>query len=82
MNGGILNVSRGSKEEPKVVILRYKGGKAEEKPIVLVGKGVTFDSGGISIKPSEKMEDMKYDKSGAATGDSNCICCCQLTSYH
>jgi leucyl aminopeptidase len=64
--GGILNVSRGSKEEPKVVILRYKGGKAEDKPIVLVGKGVTFDSGGISIKPSEKMEDMKYDKSGAA----------------
>lgn len=64
--GGILNVSKGSKEEPKVVILRYRGGKADEKPIVLVGKGVTFDSGGISLKPSEKMEEMKYDKSGAA----------------
>jgi len=63
---GILNVSRGSREEPKVVILRYRGGKADDKPIVLVGKGVTFDSGGISIKASEKMEDMKYDKSGAA----------------
>jgi leucyl aminopeptidase len=64
--GGVLSVSKGSKEEPKVVILRYRGGKAGEKPIVLVGKGVTFDSGGISLKPSEKMEDMKYDKAGAA----------------
>jgi leucyl aminopeptidase len=63
---GVLSVSRGSREEPKVVILRYRGGKADGKPIVLVGKGVTFDSGGISIKPSEKMEDMKYDKAGAA----------------
>ncbi len=63
---GVLSVGKGSKEEPKVVILRYRGGKADEKPIVLVGKGVTFDSGGISIKPSEKMEDMKYDKAGAA----------------
>ena len=63
---GVLSVSRGSREEPKVVILRYRGGKEGEKPIVLVGKGVTFDSGGISIKPSEKMEDMKYDKAGAA----------------
>ena len=63
---GVLSVSRGSREEPKVVILRYRGGRADEKPIVLVGKGVTFDSGGISIKPSEKMEDMKYDKAGAA----------------
>jgi len=63
---GVLNVGKGSKEEPKVVILRYKGGKPDEKPIVLVGKGVTFDSGGISLKPSEKMEDMKYDKAGAA----------------
>jgi len=63
---GVLSVSRGSREEPKVVILRYRGGKEGEKPIVLVGKGVTFDSGGISLKPSEKMEDMKYDKAGAA----------------
>jgi len=63
---GVLSVGKGSREEPKVVILRYKGGKPDEKPIVLVGKGVTFDSGGISLKPSEKMEDMKYDKAGAA----------------
>ncbi len=63
---GILNVSKGSGEEPKVVILSFRGGREEDKPIILVGKGVTFDSGGISIKPSEKMEDMKYDKSGAA----------------
>jgi len=63
--GGILGVSRGSQQPPRLVILEYRGG-GDSKPIVLVGKGVTFDSGGISIKPSEKMEEMKYDKSGAA----------------
>ncbi len=63
--GGILAVSRGSNEPPKMVVLEYNGGGGE-KPVVIVGKGVTFDSGGISIKPSEKMDEMKYDKSGAA----------------
>ena len=62
-----LAVSQGSAEEPKFITMSYNGGKANQKPIVLVGKGVTFDSGGISIKPKERMEEMKYDMLGAAT---------------
>lgn len=62
-----LSVSQGSKEEAKMITMSYKGGKSTDKPIVLVGKGVTFDSGGISIKPSANMESMKYDMMGAAT---------------
>ena len=64
--GGIINVSKGSNQPPKLVILEHKGG-GTARPIVLVGKGITFDSGGISLKPSEKMEEMKHDKAGAAT---------------
>ncbi len=62
--GGLLCVAQGSAEEPKFIVLEYEG--AAGAPIVLVGKGVTFDTGGISIKPADKMEDMKYDMSGAA----------------
>ncbi|MBY0379082.1 MAG: hypothetical protein K2P99_01635, partial [Burkholderiales bacterium] len=62
-----LAVAQGSTEEPKFIQLEYKGGQVNSKPIVLVGKGITFDSGGISIKPSERMEEMKYDMCGAAT---------------
>ncbi len=62
-----LAVAKGSDEEPKLVTLSYNGGKAKDKPIVLVGKGVTFDSGGISIKPRSGMNEMKYDMMGAAT---------------
>ena len=62
--GGLLAVAQGSAEEPRFIALEYKGGKGA--PVVLVGKGVTFDTGGISIKPADKMEDMKYDMSGAA----------------
>jgi len=65
--GGLLAVNRGATEEPRFVIAEYKGGKKGEKPVVLVGKGVTFDSGGISIKPAERMGDMKWDMMGAAT---------------
>lgn len=64
--GGLLGVSRGSEEPPKFLILEYSGGKKKEAPIVLVGKTVTFDSGGISIKPSENMEQMKADMTGGA----------------
>ena len=61
----LLAVAQGTEEEPRFIALEYrKGGDA--KPLVLVGKGVTFDSGGISIKPAERMEEMKYDMSGAA----------------
>ncbi len=62
-----LAVAKGSEEEPKLVTLTYSGGKAKDKPIVLVGKGVTFDTGGVSIKPSNGMNEMKYDMMGAAT---------------
>ena len=65
--GGLLAVNRGSAEEPRFVVLEYRGGRRNEAPVVLVGKGVTFDSGGISIKPSEKMGEMKWDMMGAAT---------------
>ena len=62
--GGLLCVAQGSVVEPRFIILEYKGGTGA--PVVLVGKGVTFDTGGISIKPADKMEEMKYDMSGAA----------------
>ncbi len=64
--GGMLGVSRGSRQPPKFMILNYKGGTAKELDIALVGKGITFDSGGISIKPSEKLEEMKGDMAGGA----------------
>jgi leucyl aminopeptidase len=62
--GGLLAVAQGSAQEPRFLVLEYQG--AAGAPVVLVGKGVTFDTGGISIKPADKMEDMKYDMSGAA----------------
>lgn len=65
--GGITAVGQGSKNEPKLIILEHNRGKASEKPIVLVGKAVTFDTGGISLKPGEKMDEMKFDKCGGCT---------------
>ena len=62
-----LAVAKGSKEEPRFIKLEYKGAKKSVKPIVLIGKGITFDSGGISLKPGANMDDMKYDMCGAAT---------------
>lgn len=64
--GGMLGVSRGSRQPPKFIVMNYKGGTAKEPDIALVGKGITFDSGGISIKPSEKLEEMKGDMAGGA----------------
>ena len=61
--GALLAVAQGSAEEPRFIILEYQGGSGA--PVALIGKGVTFDSGGISIKPATNMEDMKFDKSGA-----------------
>jgi leucyl aminopeptidase len=63
--GGLLAVNRGSAEEPRFVVLEYAPRKAK-RHVALVGKGITFDSGGISIKPAEKMEEMKFDMCGAA----------------
>jgi leucyl aminopeptidase len=65
--GSLLSVSRGSRQPAKLITLKYTGGKAGDKPVVLVGKGVTFDSGGISIKPGAAMDEMKYDMCGAAS---------------
>jgi len=62
--GALLAVAQGSAEEPRFIVLEYRGGATS--PVVLIGKGVTFDTGGISIKPAQNMEDMKYDMSGAA----------------
>lgn len=63
--GGLLAVNRGSSEEPRFVVMEYTPKKAKTH-VALVGKGITFDSGGISIKPAEKMEEMKFDMCGAA----------------
>ncbi len=65
--GSLLSVSRGSEEPAKLIVMEYMGKNATGKPIVLVGKGVTFDTGGISIKPSPQMDEMKYDMCGAAS---------------
>src|SRR5213082_359722 len=64
--GALLAVAQGSQQEPRFIVLEYRGAGAADAPVALVGKGVTFDSGGISIKPSQNMEDMKFDMSGAA----------------
>ncbi|AXS79379.1 leucyl aminopeptidase [Dechloromonas sp. HYN0024] len=63
----LLAVAHGSHQPPKLIVLSHKGGKASEKPVVLVGKGVTFDTGGISLKPGAEMDEMKYDMCGAAS---------------
>jgi len=65
--GGITAVGKGSKNEPKLIILEHNRGPKNEKPIVLVGKAVTFDTGGISLKPGDKMDEMKFDKCGGCT---------------
>jgi leucyl aminopeptidase len=65
--GAFMGVARGTQEPPKLIVLEYRGGKRPDRAVALVGKSVTFDSGGISLKPAEKMEQMKYDMSGGAT---------------
>src|SRR2546430_1102261 len=65
--GALLAVAQGSDQEPRFIVLEHRGG-GDAAPVALVGKGVTFDSGGISIKPAQNMEDMKFDMSGAAAG--------------
>ena len=65
--GSFLAVAQGSEQPPRFIVLRYQGGAAGAAPLVLVGKGITFDSGGISIKPSQDMDEMKFDMGGAAS---------------
>jgi len=64
--GALLGVAQGSRQPPKFIVLHYRGGGSTETDVALVGKGITFDSGGISIKPSEKMDEMKGDMAGGA----------------
>ncbi|MDE2804609.1 MAG: leucyl aminopeptidase [Gemmatimonadota bacterium] len=64
--GALLSVARGSDEEPRFIVLEHRGADSGAAPLVLVGKGLTFDAGGISIKPARGMEKMKYDMSGGA----------------
>jgi len=65
--GSFMAVAQGSEQPLRFIVLRYRGGAASEAPCVLVGKGITFDSGGISIKPAAEMDEMKFDMSGAAS---------------
>ena len=78
--GSLLSVSRGSRQPAKLIVLHYRGGEKDQQPIVLVGKGVTFDSGGISLKPGAAMDEMKYDMCGAASvlGTVNAVAQMQL----
>jgi leucyl aminopeptidase len=74
----LLAVAQGSTNEPRLIVLRYQGAAADQRPYVLVGKGVTFDTGGISLKPREGMEQMKFDMCGAASVIGAFEACCNL----
>ena len=65
--GALLSVTQGADEPPRLIVLQYKGAAAKEAPVALCGKGVTFDTGGISIKPAPKMDEMKFDMCGAGS---------------
>ncbi|QKT04541.1 leucyl aminopeptidase [Ectothiorhodospiraceae bacterium 2226] len=74
--GALLSVARGTRQPAKLIVMHYRGGAQDEKPIALVGKGITFDSGGISIKPGAAMDEMKFDMCGAAgvLGTMTAVC--------
>jgi leucyl aminopeptidase len=65
--GAFLAVTQGAVTPPQFIVIRHQGGRATDAPVVLVGKGITFDTGGISLKPGEGMDEMKYDMCGAAS---------------
>ena len=65
--GSFLSVARGSDEPPRFIVMQWKGGGRKDAPVVLVGKGITFDTGGISLKPGAEMDEMKFDMCGAAS---------------
>ena len=65
--GSLLSVAQGSRQPPKLIVLNYSNGAKKAKPVVLVGKGITFDTGGISLKPGAEMDEMKFDMCGAAS---------------
>ncbi len=76
--GALLSVSHGSRQPAKLIVLEYKGGKPGAKPVALVGKGLTFDAGGISIKPAAAMDEMKYDMCGGASVLGAIAACAEL----
>jgi leucyl aminopeptidase len=76
--GALLSVARGSREPARLVCLEYRGGNKGGRPVALVGKGVTFDSGGISIKPAQAMDEMKFDMCGAASVLGTLKACAEL----
>jgi leucyl aminopeptidase len=74
----LLAVGKGSENTPRLIVLRYRGAGEDKKPVVFVGKGITFDTGGISLKPAENMDQMKYDMGGAAAVLGAFESCAQL----
>jgi leucyl aminopeptidase len=76
--GSFLSVTNGTEQPAKLIVLRYDGGRAGAAPVALVGKGVTFDSGGLSLKPTDGMMDMKCDMAGAAATIGIMITCARL----
>lgn len=76
--GAFLSVSRGTEEPAKMIVIEFLNSKQQKKPTVLVGKGITFDSGGISLKPSANMDEMKYDMCGAASVLGTLTACAEL----
>ena len=74
----LLSVSRGSQQPAYLIVMHYRGGKAGAKPVVLVGKGLTFDAGGISIKPAADMDEMKYDMAGGVSVFGAMQAACEL----
>ncbi|MDH5766605.1 MAG: leucyl aminopeptidase, partial [Gammaproteobacteria bacterium] len=76
--GSLLSVARGSRQPAKLITMEYRGGDSKLKPIVFVGKGVTFDSGGISLKPGAGMDEMKFDMCGAASVFGVMSACAEL----
>jgi leucyl aminopeptidase len=76
--GALLSVARGSRQPPKLIVLHYRGGEAQAPPLVLVGKGLTFDAGGISLKPPADMDQMKFDMCGGAAVIGTLAACARL----
>ncbi len=76
--GALLSVSKGSREPARLIVMEYRGASANDRPVVLVGKGLTFDAGGISIKPSANMDEMKYDMCGGASVIGTLQACAEL----
>jgi leucyl aminopeptidase len=76
--GALLAVAKGSRQPAKLIVVEYRGASEDEKPVALVGKGITFDSGGVSIKPAPAMDEMKYDMCGAASVLGTLTGCAEL----